>query len=186
MAAAKWFYLPKGFNLGLFLVGAGIALGGLESLITRRMSFRFSTHGAERHAGAPSVIWGFMAFVIGVCVIAAAYLMEAGMWRSALNYLARRPGPMIALAGVLVACAGMLLMFNRGRRSVAWTVLVRAPKTLFGFLLVVTGVAAIGLGLWEVFEPRTYQRFVQDAGQHLHPEEIRRLWRGLLLPRRAQ
>jgi hypothetical protein len=183
MAAARWFYLPKGFHLGLFLVGAGIALGGLESLITRRMSFRFSAHGAERYAGAPAVIWGFMAFVIGFCVIAAAYLMEEGMWRATLNHFARRPGPVIALGGLLVACAGILLMFNRGRRSVAWTVLVRAPKMLFGFLLVVIGAAAIGLGLWEVIEPPTYQRFVQEAGRQLYPEAVRRLWRSLLLPR---
>lgn len=184
MLAAQWFYLPKGFHLGLFLVGAGIALGGLESLVTRRMSFRFATHGAERYAGAPALIWGLMAFAVGVSIIAAAYLMEAGMWRSALSHLARRPGPLVAGAGFLVACAGMLLMFSRGpRRGMWWIVLVRMPRTVLGFLLVAAGLAAVGLGLWEIFDPRAYQRFVQDTGQLLYPEGLRRLWRGLLLPR---
>ncbi|MGQ0522085.1 MAG: hypothetical protein ACT4P8_00305 [Betaproteobacteria bacterium] len=45
MIAANFFFLPKGFHLGIFLVGAGLAVGGLESLFARRMSFRFATHG---------------------------------------------------------------------------------------------------------------------------------------------
>ncbi len=47
MAAANTYFLPKGIHLGLFLVGAGIALGGLESIFTRQMSFRFTSLGSR-------------------------------------------------------------------------------------------------------------------------------------------
>jgi len=148
------------------------------------MSFRFSTHGGERYAGAPAAIWGIMAFVVGASVIAAAYLMEEGLWQTTTNYLARRPGPLVAGGGLLVACTGMLLMFNRGRsQGLAWKLLVRTPKTMVGMLLALAGAGAIGLGIWEVIQPRAYQRFVLDMGRYIRPEEIRWLWRTLLLPR---
>ena len=38
MIAGRFFALPKGFDLGVFLIGAGIALGGIEALLTQRMS----------------------------------------------------------------------------------------------------------------------------------------------------
>jgi hypothetical protein len=48
MIAGHFLVIPKGFNLGVFLVGAGIALGGLESVATRHMGFRVG-HAHGRH-----------------------------------------------------------------------------------------------------------------------------------------
>lgn len=184
MIAAQTFYLPKGFHLGLFLVGAGIALGGLESIVTRRMSFRFSSHGGEGYAGAPAVVWGLLALLIGAAVIASAYLMEAGLWRATVGYLARHPGPVLVAAGLLVIGAGALLMFNPSGRRGAWrTLLVRIPKTLVGFILLVAGLLAIGLGLWEWFHPQAFERLTRGVLQRFDLPSFSRLWRSLFGPR---
>jgi hypothetical protein len=176
MIAARFFFLPKGFHLGIFCVGAGLALGGLESLFTRRMSFRFVTHGGI-YGGAPAVIWGAMLLAVGCAVIAAAYLMEEGLWRATVNATARRPGPAIAAGGLLACGAGALLMFNRVGHGVAWTLFVRVPKTLLGLLLIAGGVAAVGLGIVEWIDHEAYLRVSRRAGEALSIDLLQRLWR---------
>ena len=185
MAAAKLFAIPKGFYLNLFLVGAGIALGGLESLATRRMSFRTSNEAGEGYAGAPAVIWGLMALLVGAAVIGSAYLMDAGSWRSTVNYLTRRPGPVLAGLGLVVAGAGALLMFNRsGRRGIWWTLLVRIPKTMVGLVLVIGGLAAVGLGVWEWLDPKAFDRIARGMWERFDLRAFDRLWKGIVGSRR--
>ncbi|HJQ63637.1 MAG TPA: hypothetical protein VJ834_12295 [Burkholderiales bacterium] len=179
MIAARFFYLPKGFHLGLFMVGAGFALGGLESLFTRRMSFRFATHAGEGYDGAPAAIWGLMALAIGSALIASAYLMEEGLWRTTVNGLMRRPGPLIAAGGLLGIGAGALLMFNRGRRGIWRTILLRIPKALLGLLLIVGGLTAIGLGIVEWFDPQAYGRITRQGAAYLDLGSMQRWWRDL-------
>ena len=179
MIAARFFYLPKGFHLGIFMVGAGFALGGLESLFTRRMSFRFATHGGERHDGAPALIWGAMALAIGCALIATAYLMEEGLWHSVVHSLTRRPGLAIAAAGLLVLGAGALLMFDRGRRGIWRTLLLRIPKGLLGFVLIAAGLTAITLGIVEWFDPQAYGRYTRLGSDYLDIRGVQRWWRDL-------
>ena len=180
MVAAQLFALLKGFHLGLFLVGAGIALGGLESLATRRMSFRTSSEACEDYAGAPAVIWGFMALLVGAAVIGSAYLMDAGLWRTTLNDLTRRPGPVLAGLGLVVAGAGALLMFNRsGRRGIWWTLLVRIPKSMAGLVLVIVGLAAVGLGVWEWLDPKAFDRIARGAWGRFNLRALDRFWRSI-------
>lgn len=180
MAASKFFYLPKGFHLGLFLVGAGFALAGLESLFTRRMSFRFASHAGEGYAGTPALIWAAMSLLIGAACIASAYLMEEGLWRSTANGLMRRPAPLLAAGGAIVAGAGALLMFNPRRRGIWWTLFVRIPKTLLGLLLIAAGIAGIGLGIWEWSDPQAYSRFSRQAWQYFDFRAIERVWRSMI------
>jgi hypothetical protein len=162
--AGRFFALPKGFELGVFLIGAGIALGGIEALLTRRMCFRPSEDAYEDYAGAPAVIVGLMALLVGAGVIGAAYLLADGLWATTLSHLTRRPAPLLIAAGVLLVGIGVLMMLNpRGRVGLAWTLLVRVPRSLLGFLLIVAGLGAIGLGGWEWLEPPAYDRFVATA-----------------------
>jgi len=166
--AGQYFALSKGFHLGVFLIGAGIALGGLESVLTRRMCFRGSDDAYESYAGAPAMIVGLMALMIGTGLIAAAYALSDGLWYSTLHYLTRRPAPVLVAAGLLLIGLGVLMMLNpRGRRSLAWTLLVRVPRSLLGFILVAGGLAGITLGAWEWLEPAAFDRFVRILPQQL-------------------
>lgn len=182
MAAANFFYLPKGFHLGLFTVGAGFALGGLESLATRRMSFRIATHGGEGYDGVPAVIWGVLTLAIGTLLIASAYLMEEGLWRATVNSITRRPGLAMAAGGVLAMAAGVLLMFHRGRRGAWRTILIRMPKTFLGLVLIVAGALAVVLGAIEWLDAQSYARLVRRGSDALGLAAIQRWWRDLDIP----
>ena len=163
MAAAHVYYLPKGVHLGLFLVGAGIALGGLESIFTRRMSFSFTSLGSDRYAGTPALIWGWTILLVGATLIACAYLKEEGLWRATVSYVMRRPGGLLSLMGLVVAGAGALVVFTPRSHGIVWTLLVRVPKTLAGLAIVLAGLAAVCLGIWETIDPLSFARVTRQA-----------------------
>lgn len=166
--AGQFFALPKGFHLGVFLIGAGILLGGVESVLTRRMGFRISDDSWEAYAGAPAMIVGLMALLIGTAIIASAYVLADGQWHSTLNHLTRRPAPLYIAAGLLLIGIGVLMMLNpRGRTGLPWTLLVRVPRSLVGLVLVVVGLVGIGLGAWGWREPLAFDRFVRSLPQKL-------------------
>lgn len=163
LIAGQFFELPKGVHLGVFLIGAGILLGGIESIATLRVGFRLSEDAYEDYAGAPALIFGVMALLVGAGLIAAAYLLAEGQWYTAANYLTRRPAAVLAAAGLFLGGAGVLMMLNpQGRTGLAWTILVRIPRWLVGLFAVAAGLTGIWLGVWEWHEPLAFDAFVND------------------------
>ena len=162
MAAGQFFALPKGFSLGVFLTGAGFALGGIDALVTQRMCFRPSDDAYENYAGAPALIVGIMVLAIGASMIASAYLLDNDQWHAATSHLTRRPAPLLAAGGLFLIGIGMLMMLNpQGRNSWVWRILVYFPRSLLGLVVVAAGVGLIGLGAWEWLEPQASHAFMK-------------------------
>jgi hypothetical protein len=179
MIAGRFFALRKGFEFGVFMAGAGIALGGLEGLFTRRMGFRSSEDAYHDYAGVPAVIVGLMALFTGAAIVASAYLLADGHWHSTAGYLTRRPGPVLITAGLFVIGIGVLMVLNpRGRRGWAWRLFIYLPRSLLGLILIVGGAAALALGAWEWLDPRAFNDFLNrlpDGRDVL--SSVRRLYR---------
>ena len=168
MVAGHFFALPKGFQFGVFLVGAGIALGGFEALITQRMGFRASDDAYHHYAGAPAIIIGLMCLLIGSAIIGGAYLLAEGLWPRTESYLTRRPAPLLGAAGFLIAGMGVLMMLNpQGHSGWLWRLFVYVPRFLLGLVLLAAGIAAMGAGVWEWLQPDAFQSFVHQVPQHL-------------------
>jgi len=168
MIAGQFFGLAKGFNLGVFVAGAGFAIAGIDALVTRRMCFRPSDDVYENYGGTPAVIVGLMVLVVGAGMIGAAYLLDNDHWHSTASYLLRRPAPLLAVGGLFLIGFGVLMMLNpQGRSSWVWRILVYLPRSLVGLLVVAAGIAVIGLGAWEWREPQGYRAFVKTLPQRL-------------------
>ncbi|HZM33740.1 MAG TPA: hypothetical protein VFC18_04530 [Burkholderiales bacterium] len=168
VVAGEFFGLPKGMHLGVFLIGAAFAVGGLESLGTQRMCFRLSEGAGEAYAGPPAIVVGIAALMIGAGVIAGAYLLSDGLWHSTVAYLQRRPAAALAAGGVLAGCVGLFLMMNpSGRVGTAWTLLVRVPRWLLGLALVLAALASISLGAWEWLQPAAFDDFARRLPREL-------------------
>jgi uncharacterized membrane protein YidH (DUF202 family) len=169
MLAGQFFGLAKGFNLGVFVVGAGFAIGGIDSLVTRRMVFRPSDEVYENYAGTPAVIVGLMMLVVGAAMIGAAYLLDNDQWLSTMRYLERRPAPLLAVGGLALVGCGVLMMLNpQGRSSWVWRILIYFPRWLLGVLVIAAGIAVIALGAWEWLEPSAAHAFMKTLPQKLH------------------
>ena len=172
--AGRFFDLPKGVHLGLFVAGAGILVGGLEGLFTRRMPFRTADDANESYAGTPALMVSVMALIAGGAILWAGYLHSEGQWHSTVNYLVRRPAPVLAAAGVLLICIGILMMLNpRGRSGWAWRLFIYFPRWLIGLVVVAAGFAAIGLGAWEWLQPQAFDRFVDQLPRIRIPYPVR-------------
>ena len=180
MAAANTYFLPKGIHLGLFLVGAGIALGGLESIFTRQMSFRITSLGIDRYTGGPALVWGWTLLIVGATLIGCAYLVEQGLWRTAVSYVMRRPGGLLALMGLVVAGIGALVVFNPRPHGILWTLLVRVPKTIVGLAIVIAGLAAVGLGIWETIDPLSFARVTRHLLAQAGFAPFEHYWRWMI------
>jgi hypothetical protein len=175
MIAGRFFALHKGFELGLGMVGAGVALGGLEGVVTQRMGLRSSEDAYEAYGGTPALIFGLLLLLGGAATIAAAYLLADGLWSSTVAYLTRRPAGLLAAAALLLVGIGVLMMLNpKGPGSFLWTLLVYLPRALIGLIVVLAGIAAIALAAWEFLDPRAFDDFVGKL------PSARELMRGLL------
>lgn len=165
MVAASFFHAPRALHIGIFLIGAGIALGGAESVFTREPGFRFRSDGGTAYQGAPAVIWGLMLLFTGAAVIAWSYLQSRGLASGVLAQLSRRPAPVLAGGGLLALGAGAILLFNpAGNRGIWRALLVALPRSLLGAALALAGVAAVGAGLWEWLDPHAFGRTARALG----------------------
>ena len=163
MIAGHFFPLPKFFHLGVFLVGAGFAFAGLVAVSTRRMAFRPADDAFEAYAGLPALIVGLMALAVGVASIGAAYLLDLGQWHATVNYLTRRPAPLLAVGGLFFIGIGILLLLNpQGHPSWAWRILVYVPRSTVGIIAIAAGVAGMVLGAWEWRDPEAFNAFRAD------------------------
>jgi hypothetical protein len=178
MLASHTFDQPKGFQLSLCVVGAGIVLGGLESIFTGRGGFRWASDSGEAYAGTPAFVWGLMLLTTGCAGIGAAYLLAGGSWASMVSQLTRRPGPVLMVGGLLAAGAGFLLLINPRSHGVAWTLLIRIPKMVMGFALLNLGYIGVVLGIWEWLDPRGFNHVATAFGQTYDLSAVGRSWRG--------
>ncbi len=168
MVAGQFFAQPKGFNLGVFVAGAGFALAGLDSLVTRRMCFRPSDDVYENYAGPPAMIVGMMVLVVGAAMIWSAYLLDSDQWHATVSHLMRRPAPLLATGGLYLIGFGVLAMLNpRGHTSWVWRILVYLPRSLIGLAVVAAGLACIAIGIWEWRDTQAANAFIKTLPQRL-------------------
>ena len=168
MIAGHFFAIPKGLHLGVFLIGIGFAIGGMEGVFTRRMPFRPSDDAYEAYGGAPALIIGLMALAIGAAFIGSAYLLDMAQWHATVHYLNRRPAPVLGAGGLFLIGFGALLMLNpEGQSGWFWRIFVYFPRALLGVVVAASGVAGIGLGVWEWLEPKAFEAFVATLPQRL-------------------
>jgi hypothetical protein len=147
--------------LGLLLIGAALLLGGLASIVTKRMSFRFYGNLRAGYAGATALIAGMMQVIAGGLVVAAAHALATHVWQARLDALLANPWPLLIPLGLLLIGAGLLLV----RRSSDYvgplgTVLFIVPKTLIGVAALGAGAAILVGWAWTIYDPQAFRSFV--------------------------
>jgi hypothetical protein len=147
--------------LGVGLVGGALLVGGLASIVTRRMSFRFYADPRAGHAGAAAIIAGLMQLIAGGLAAAAAHALATHTWQARLDALLVNPWPLLIPVSLVLICAGLLMM-RRSSDGVGplGTVLFLVPKTLIAVALVVAGAAILGGWGWKIYDPQAFQSFL--------------------------
>jgi len=182
IAAGKTFDLPKGVELGVSLIGVGFVLAGLEGIVTRQLSLRFSDYGWDDWMGAPAVIVGFMQLVAGCAVIAGAYALGTGRWAELVNFVANRPGPLLAAMGLIVFGIGLVIFIVADRYgSTLRFIFVGLPRITIGVLSLILGIAMIGAGAWEWVHHPSFERFANSTASKLNLPSPTQAWRNTVV-----
>ena len=136
-------------------------VGGLASILTRRMSFRFFFDPRAGHAGAPAIIAGLMQLIAGGLAAAATHALATNTWRARLDFLHTNPWPLLIPLALMMICAGLLMIRpSSDRVGPLGTMLFVVPKTLIAVSALVTGVSIIGGWGWKIYDPQAFQSFL--------------------------
>jgi len=155
--AGQHYVLVKGVYLGILLIGAGLAVGGIESLYSRRMSLRFSEDAAEGYSGFPALVWGTMLLLVGAALIGWAYLLDIGLWPRAERLVKQNPAIVYIVAGLFLAGFSVLLFTDTNANRKLWqTLLLRVPRVIVAVIVLTCGIAVIGAGAWKIVDPPGY------------------------------
>ena len=166
--AGQHYVLVKGVHLGILLIGAGLAVGGIESLYSRRMSLRFSEDAAEGYSGFPALVWGTMLLLVGAALIGWAYLLDIGLWPRAERLVKQNPAIVYIVAGLFLAGFSVLLFTDTNANRKLWqTLLMRVPRVIVAILVLVLGIAAIAAGAWQIVDPKGYANVERDAWERV-------------------
>jgi hypothetical protein len=112
LLAGTQFDVLRDSHLGIYLIGTGLVLAGVEALYSREMSLIFSGETAPRHSGYPAVVWGLMLLCAGGAMIGYAYLTSAGLWLRVETTLAQYPGWYYVATGLLTIGLSILLFVD--------------------------------------------------------------------------
>ena len=157
--------------LGVGLVGGALLVGGLASIVTRRMSFRFYLNPRAGYAGAAATIAGLMQLIAGGLAAAAAHALATHTWQARLDALLVNPWPLLIPLSLLLICAGLLLMRpSSDRVGPLGTMLFLVPKTLIAVAAVGAGAAILGGWGWKIYDPQAFQSFLSHV-----PDEYAKL-----------
>jgi hypothetical protein len=147
--------------LGVGLVGGALLVGGLASIVTRRMSFRFYVNPRAGYAGAAAIIAGLMQLIAGGLAAAAAHALATHTWQARLEALLVNPWPLLLPLSLLLICAGLLMLRpSSDRVGPLGTALFLVPKTLIAVAAVGAGAAILGGWGWKIYDPQAFQSFL--------------------------
>ena len=157
--AGQHYVLVKGVHLGILLIGAGLALGGIESLYSRRMSLRFSEDAAEGYSGFPALVWGTMLLLVGAALIGWAYLLDIGLWPRAERLVKQNPAIVYIVAGLFLAGFSVLLFTDTNANRKLWqTLVLRVPRVIIAVIVLMSGISVMAAGAWQIVDAPGYAK----------------------------
>ena len=160
LLAGTQFDVLRDSHLGIYLIGAGLALAGAEALYSREMSLLFSGETAPRHSGFPAVVWGLMLLCVGGAMVGYAYLTGAGLWPRVETTLTQYPGWNYLAAGLLMIGLSIQLFVDSGSaRGWLRTLFLRVPRVMFAVVILLGGIAVAAGGAWQLLDAPGFAAF---------------------------
>jgi len=150
-------------SLGVFLLGTGLLIGGINALLRPNFGFWHHDKINEWLRGVILWIWGVIWVLGGLWALLIALVILLGKGEIAQAYIFRHPGILILSIGIALLGKGITNMFEpMGDSSSIGEILQRLPSRIGGFLLVLLSIALIVLGLFETFTPIGFDALISS------------------------
>lgn len=155
------------FSMPLLTYGGIVCFGflamtiGWEAIITRHIVLGSRRRGTrETYSGIPAVLQGIQFNLIGFFLIAVTLMVYFNNGREIFLQFVRRPGMPLVVIGSLLLLQSLVMFLgyrelNKGSGFMVTMNLV-ISRMLPGVILLVLGLGAIGLGLFEIVAPTAF------------------------------
>jgi hypothetical protein len=151
--------------IGLLIAGIGLTAAYLDALLTGQITFSRRGMGTISYQGLAGHIWGAEMVFIGVTIAFAAGMewLSPGWvmtWINSPLGLAQ----LLLSGGLIAAGAGVVLILgNRESRESKTDFVLSLPSRLFGLVVIVAGLAVLGLGLIQLVSPGAIGGWIRDV-----------------------
>ena len=153
--------MPILFYGGVACFGLASIAIGLEGIVTRRIVLRRRRRGSSStYTGVAAILQGIQFNIIGLFLLGIAWMMYWNNSREILQQFARRPG--LTLLGFGAICLMQAMIAITGSQEMKqgprWVVILSlfTARLYPGLLLIVIGLGAMGLGLFEIAAPTAF------------------------------
>jgi hypothetical protein len=154
--------IPFFFYSGIACLGVGSMAVGGEAIVTRHIVVGMRRHGdRQTYTGIPAILQGIQFILIGLFLIVIAIAMYLGAnGREFFLQMVRHPGwPLLVFGALLLLQAVIVLIgYQEQRSGPQWNVILDlvVVRLLPGGILVLLGLGASGLGLFEILAPNAF------------------------------
>jgi hypothetical protein len=157
-------------TIGLGLLGVGIILLGLDSIITCEAIFQHEeSYTTETYTGFSAVVWGVCFVLVGLGIVSGAVIYGIGKDEAVLAHIGQHPGLALIYAGAIVltmAIPGIIGSHEENRSRLA--LLGSVPGRLFAMLLTTTAALVLLAGVYELVSPTGFDELMQQIQSSLH------------------
>jgi hypothetical protein len=154
--------MPILSDTGLACFGLAAMAIGWEAIITRQIVVGRRRHGnRQTYTGISAIFQGIQFNLLGLFLVGIAIMMYFNAnGRAVFLQMVRRPGlPLIVFGALLLMQAVITLTGSHElREGPRWIVIMNLviSRLLPGIILVLLGVGAVGLGLFETVAPNVF------------------------------
>jgi hypothetical protein len=137
---------------------------GCEAIATRQIVLGRRRHGnRETYTGIPAIFQGVQLNLLGLFLVVLAMMMHFHTnGRALVLQMVRRPGLLLIVFGSLLLMQAVITLVGAHelREGPNWIVILNlaVSRLLPGVILVVLGVGAVGLGLFEIVAPNVFDQ----------------------------
>jgi hypothetical protein len=175
-AGIAWLGRERGmawlFGLGVAIAGVGVTLLGVGAIRRREIVFLHSQARTvtNRYKGAAAVIWGVLAALVGLVLVAAGVALGLGAGES-LKGLVMEPAVWLVaggVAGLLAAAAWTAHAAASKKGGGAVARLAALPRVVIGGALVLLSAGVFLTGVWGLANPQglaSLTAALQDASK---------------------
>jgi hypothetical protein len=152
--------IPVLLYAGISFFGITAIVVGMEAMITRRIVLNRQRNYSETYLGLAAYAQGVQFSIIGIFLIGASLAAYLDNGRDILLHLIQHPWSVLAVFGVFclmqaVIAIGGSVEQKQGTRFAVMLDLI-AGRLLPGFILIVIGLGALGLSLFEFILPAQF------------------------------
>ena len=152
--------IPILLYAGLSMFGVTAIVVGMEAMITRHVVLYRKRNYSETYLGLAAYAQGVQFNIIGLFLIGASLAAYLDNGRDLFLYLVQRPWSFLTVFGMFCLMQAIIVVGGsiEQKQGTRWIVMLDffVGRLLPGFILIVIGLGALGLGLFEFVLPAQF------------------------------